>query len=280
MVSREIDGTADLFVVNADNGALTPLTSGGNPDRLPVLSPDRGTIIYLEQTGTTRAPRVVAANGAGDRALAEAAPAGCDRVNRIAWNPVQTEELAAVCLDGSGVYSLQIVRVDGTPVRTLQIGMQRVDDVSYSPDGSRLVFWGSEPSRYDGGSIFVIAANGDGGPQQLTTESAGTDADPVWSPDGSEIAFRRRLPASTPQGNSEIFVMAADGSSARQLTDDPANDQEPSWSPDGQSIAFVSDRGTTDAAGQLWVMTADGQAQRQVLPASDGAVSSPAWTRR
>ena len=63
MVSREIDGSGDLLVVDADTGELTTLAGGCEPDRRPVLSPDRGTIIYIEQTATTRTPRVVAANG-------------------------------------------------------------------------------------------------------------------------------------------------------------------------------------------------------------------------
>lgn len=281
MVSQELDGAVDLVAVDADTGERTTLAGGSEQDRRPVLSPDRGTVIYIEQTATTRTPRVVAANGSGDRALAESAPAGCDRVNGIAWNPVQQAELAGVCLDKAGVYSLQIVRVDGTPVRTLQTGLQKMDDVSYSPDGSRLTFWGSDPSSFDGGSIYVMSTAGDAPPQQITTQPAGTDADPAWSPDGSQIAFRRRLPSTTPQGNFEVFVMAADGSNVLQLTDDPANDQEPSWSPDGASIAFVSGRGVAGAAGRLWVMTAGGQAQRAVPPADDAAaMSAPAWSSR
>ena len=281
VVAQELDGAVDLVAVDADTGARSPIVAGSEQDRMPSLSPDRESIIYIEQSGTTRSPRVVAANGAGDRALAESAPAGCDRVNRIAWNPVQPTEIAGVCLDQAGVYSLQIARVDGTAVRTLATGLTKVDDVSYSPDGSRLVFWGSDPSSFDGGSIYVMSAAGDAPPQQLTTQPAGIDADPVWSPDGSQIALRRRLPGSTPQGNFAIFVMGADGSNPRQLTDDPVNDQEPSWSPDGASIAFVSGRGSADGAGKLWVMTSDGQAPREVVGQDAAAkISAPAWSRR
>ena len=229
VVSEDLGIGADLITVDADTGDRQVVVVGTHQDRLPLLSPDRGTIFYIEQTDTARSPRVVAANGAGDRAPSESSPAGCDRVNRLAWNPVEQSELAVVCLDRSGSYSLQIVRVDGTAIRTLPTGLSRLDDVSYAPDGTRVAFWGSEPSSFDGGSIYVMGTDGAGTPQQLTTQPAGSDADPVWSPDGSQIAFRRRLPAATPQGNFEIFVMAADGTGATQLTDDPANDAEPEF---------------------------------------------------
>ena len=76
--------------------------------------------------------------------------------------------------------------------------------------------------------------------------------------------------------------MAADGSNALQLTDDPANDQEPSWSPDGAEHRVRQWTGALPMPpGQLWVMTADGQAQRRCCRPSDGAaMSSPAWSRR
>jgi Tol biopolymer transport system component len=282
VVSHEVGGNVDLALVDVSSGSVVGrLTSRPDQDRLPALSPDRGTVIYIEQTGTTRVPRVVAANGAGDRALAEAAPPGCDRVNRIAWNPVQAAELAVVCLDKAGKYSLQIIGVDGAPIRTLETGLQRVDDVTYSPDGNSLAFWGSDPSSFDGGSIFTMAADGQSAPVPLSSQPAGTDADPAFSPDGSQIAFRRRLPGSTPQGNLEIFVMDADGSEARQLTDDPANDQEPSWSPDGSRIAFTSGRTVAGGTAVLWQMAADGSDQQQILSSGDASgMSGPAWSRR
>jgi molecular chaperone DnaK len=283
VIAREVDGNVDLYVVDIATGAVgTRLTSEPDPQRAPSLSPDRGTVIYADQVGTARSLRVIATNGAGDRALFEAPPEGCDRVNRAAWNPVRPDELALVCLDGSGSYSLQVVTVDGTSIRTLDTGQQRVDDVSYSPDGTTVAFWGSAGSLFDGGSIYRMPVDGSAAPTPVTTQAVGSDADPAWSPDGSQIAFRRRLPGATPQGNLDIFVMAADGGAVAQLTTDAGNDQDPSWSPDGQSLAFTSDR--NDAAGsRLWVMRADGSDQRQVPPDGDGEAAdeqAPAWSRR
>ena len=284
VVSRTVDGATDLYLVDTATGALgSKLTSGPAQHRMASLSPDRTSVIYLEETDTTRVPVVIAANGAGARLLFANPPPGCVRMNRPAWNPVTPNEIALVCVDGAGKTSLQIVGVNGWVIRTLTTGLARVDDVSYSPDGTKVTFWGSDPSTFDGGSIYVMPADGSSTPTAVTTSAVGSDADPVFSPDGTQIAFRRRLPGATARGNFDIFATNADGQNLRQLTDDAANDQDPSWSPDGASIAFVSERADGGGSGpsRLWVMDAAGNEERQLLTNDDATeVSAPAWARR
>jgi TolB protein len=275
-----VGDNADLYVVDGSANSVTArLTGDAAEDRSPALSPDRGTIIYVQQTDTTRTLRVMAANGGGDRALFATPPPGCARTNRPAWNPVEPDSLALVCIDAAGKYSMQLVKLGGQVVRTLDTGIPRFDDVSFSPDGTTLAFWGSDPSSFDGGSIYVMSADGGSPAQPLTNEKVGTDADPVWSPDGSEIAFRRRMPSSTQRGNLDIFAMKADGQDVRQLTTDPAMDQNPSWSPDGLEIAFSSQPDDDSAENHLWVVGKDGI--RELVPAQQlSADGAPAWTRR
>ena len=284
VVSRTVDGATDLYLVDTATGAVgSKLTAGPAQHRMASLSPDRTSVIYLEETDTTRVPVVMAANGAGARLLFANPPPGCVRMNRPAWNPVTPNEIALVCVDGAGKTSLQIVGVNGWVIRTLTTGLARVDDLSYSPDGTKLTFWGSDPSTFDGGSIYVMAADGSSAPTAVTTSAVGTDADPVFSPDGTQIAFRRRLPGATARGNFDIFAINADGQNLRQLTDDAANDQDPSWSPDGASIAFVSERADGGGSGpsRLWVMDSAGNDERRLLTDDDATeVSAPAWARR
>lgn len=87
-----------------------------------------------------------------------------------------------------------------------------------------------------------------------------------------KIAF-----SSNRDGNWEIYVMKDDGSDPVNLTRNPANDSTPSWSPDHNKIVFLSDR---DAAGKLdiYVMNADGSAQRRLTTLSPGTLASPKWS--
>ena len=83
--------------------------------------------------------------------------------------------------------------------------------------------------------------------------------------------------------NDDIFVINTDGSGLRQLTDlgSTGNVYTPAWAPDGRTIAFVrtsfASPGNPVPAGKIWVMNADGSAQRRVAdrPPDD---HSPAWS--
>lgn len=96
--------------------------------------------------------------------------------------------------------------------------------------------------------------------------------DPDWSPQGDRLVF-----VSTNSGNDEIYTVTIDGNIVQQLTTNQFEwDKHPCWSPDGTQIVFFSNR----EAGrrQLWIMNADGTAQRNL---SNNAYEDwdPIWTR-
>jgi serine/threonine-protein kinase len=275
---RTADGNTDLFLVDVGSGeTIGRVTTAPGQDVAPLLSPDRRTIAYLQLTaGGSGVLRVVASDGTGDRPMFGTPPAGCDSVLRPAWNPVDPDQLAVVCIDQAGTFRLRILRTDGTVVRDLDAGHTRFDDVSYSPDGSTLVYWASDGSG--GAGLFTLAADVGGQPVQLTAGGATDDADAVWSPDGAQIAFRRVA------GNAaDIYLMNRDGGDVRPLTVAPGLDQDPTWSPDGTRIAFKSDRpGPSERTGNhVWVVSADGTGAAQLPPGDEGADdSAPAWGPR
>ena len=237
MAPRTTDGNTDLFLVDVDSGAPSGrVTTAPQQDVAPLLSPDRRTIAYVQLADDgTGVLRVVATDGTGDRPMFETPPAGCESVLRPAWNPADPSQLAVVCIDGAGTYRLRILGTDGAVVRDLDVGYARFDDVSYSPDGSTLVYWASDGAG--GAGLFTWAADGSGEPVQLTDGGAADDGDAVWSPDGEQIAFRR-VTGTT----ADIYLMDADGSDVRPLLVAPGTDQDPTWSPDGARIAFKSDQ--------------------------------------
>jgi Tol biopolymer transport system component len=261
---------------------LRRLTSSPAPVRSPIISAEGRTVIYGEPFDVSRRRlRVMAADGTGDRLLFDAQPLGCLNMFRPAWNPKDQNVLVAPCVDERGTQSLQVLSLDGTVLKVLKTGLAAMGDVAYSRDGTQVIFWGSQDTTLDGGSIFVMDVDGDTPPVALTHGPAGADADPQWSPDGAHIVFRHRTSDGTDAGNLDLFVMNADGSDLRRLTDHPALDENPMWSPDGQRIVFRSLRsgasGSTPAA-HLWIVNSDGTNLQELLVADDGtAESSVAW---
>jgi len=188
------------------------------------------------------------------------------------------------------VYSLRLIRLDGTVVRTIAEppGNPRVDDPAFSPDGKTLAFFAEPNGPWDGGALYTVPVAG-GEPTRLFDDPpmmAGQDADPVYSPDGRYIAFRRRLPvADKVEGQFDLFRVNTDGTGLVQLTRTDGNEGDPSWSPDSTQIAFGSTE-HTDAypaadIGRAWVMNADGSGRRLLWTKGAPQVQvATSWTGR
>ena len=243
---------------------IDPATDAG-----PVISPDRRTVIYTQDLDNDgkRTLLVKGAASPGDgRALFSKMPSQCaGTVFRPSWNPVVPEEIAVPCLNANGKYGLYRFTVDGKLIAKVSVpaGTVRVEDPTYSPDGSMLAYWAAPDSGLDGGTLYTVAVGG-GTPKVLVKSTeAGEDADPDWSPDGSHIAFRRRVADGTSGGNFDVFTVTTDGAATlRRLTEDPADQQNPIYSPMAARIAYKSaapdPAHPDDAATRVWVMGDDG----------------------
>jgi WD40 repeat protein len=100
--------------------------------------------------------------------------------------------------------------------------------LSWSPDGSQIVFMASSP---EGIHTWIVPARG-GSPRLLLPEDKGVQGDPNWSPDGRSIVFATGLYLSR-----ESSIRILDLASHRVTTlPDSAGKFSPSWSPDGQFI--------------------------------------------
>ena len=291
LASRTENGSSGLFQFDAttqDMGQL--LASGGGP-QYPILSPDRGSVIYIQVGQEGKQLRTVAVDGSGDRVLLKKDqwPAGCTDIYRPAWNTANPSLITLSCEQADGTTVVHSITIeDGQDLGPLTFfGLPIVDDLTYSPDGTAIAFWGSE-SRAQGveGTIFTVPADGSGGVTQLVDREDGTaDADPTYSPDGSKIAFRRLVTGGGVDGgnSAHIYVVNTDGTELTQITDGTAIDQDPIWSPDGSQIAFKSNRpnaaGTAD--NQIFVMNADGSDVLELGIGRPGAGDgAPAWGHR
>ena len=189
---------------------------------------------------------LVAIPGAGTAVV----PGAIDRIAFVSDADEATGEIYVRDFDGNN------------PIR-LTTNTDRDRSPKWSPDGSLIAF---DRSPYKG-LIDLYVMNSDGTAETNLTNGIGAwNVVLDWSPDGSRILF-----SSDRGGNTDLWVVRPDGSDPRQLTSTPVHEEvAASWSPDGSTIAYVR-------ADGIWLMNADGSAQRPLLDRaeSDG---DPAWS--
>lgn len=80
---------------------------------------------------------------------------------------------------------------------------------------------------------------------------------PSLSPDGEWILFvgsNQLKNGNATYANTDIFVCRKDGTNLMQLTYHAADDLSPVWSKNGRVIYFISQRGSSTAAANIWKM--------------------------
>lgn len=222
-------------------------TSACGDGPTPPKTEDGELLLFTRWVGAFLAERpvieVVRPDGRGRRQLTAAGRAERDG----AWSP-DGRRIAFVRLDSSDTQTedawphLYVMDADGSHVRQLTTGCGSAATPSWSPDGARLVYSGTDcgglapPVR---GRLYVV--NGDGSdPHPITPESMTSgDIGPDWSPDGTRILFR----ASGAGTSIEMFTIRPDGSGRAPLAAAgtvlcDGSVRAAHWSPDGTRVAY------------------------------------------
>ncbi len=152
---------------------------------------------------------------------------------------------------------------DGGNRRRLTTTTAALHDIplSYSPDGSRILFWRGPSDTQQLGQLFLVDVDGSHLTQVSpsgTTVGVGFNGDPGdWSPDGAQISFAAFAPNSAAQGISAVFVANGDGTNAKQITDWGDWTTSAHWSPTGKWIVFDKINGLV-GSHSLYLVHPDG----------------------
>jgi Tol biopolymer transport system component len=217
--SARADGERDpdLFVMNADGGAVRRLTDDGGADWQPTWSPDGRWIAFVRSGAVSEIFRL-RADGRGERHVTRWRTHGsCDAP---AWSP-RGNLIACDCRGGT-LDKINLVRPDGRLVRILLRRRKGVEgNPAWSPDGRVIAFGrGTGWPSYRPLGIWTIRPSGRGLHRVLAR-----GGDPAFAPDGRWLAF-----IWFRDEQQEVYKAHADGSGIVQLThSNGIIEDEPSW---------------------------------------------------
>jgi Tol biopolymer transport system component len=292
-----------LFDVTTGQEGAEALSRGTTQEWLPVLSPDRRTMIYSRAREFGFQLRTAAAaDGSGDHPLFdESSLAQCSgSTGRPAWIP-DTEELVLRCFghDNSNPKKfIRLVRIDahGTFVRTYDKTnpngtRKQLADPTVSRDGRTAVYYVSDVAKSrDGTLVQVDLATGEVDDLLAPSEEFSAYSDPVFS-STDMLAWR----ATTADAGFEVLVAPFENGVldmsklVRVSGGAPGNDQDPMFSPDGTQIIYShsppDDPATEvvepDVVRELWIASvADPEDRRKLSGDAHSFYAVPAWSRR
>jgi Tol biopolymer transport system component len=262
------DGSAYIYVANADGSGVARLTTGERP----AWSRD-GRRIAFERYSEVEGwwTYVMNADGSGLRRLARGGvPTWSPDGSRIAF-------ATGVGTVGGGLFTMN---ADGSNViKLIDSEFANPGDwvgyPAWSPDGKTIAF---QRAGYDTGwEIFLMNADGSNLRSLWATSSlSGTEF--AWSPDGSMIAFQTQARVPT------VVTARLDGSELRAYVFGKMT-FAPDWSPEGSQLLFSmyqSVQGAEQAGGlgsrmRIYAVSRENGSVQQMVPDAYGVKLPTYW---
>jgi len=207
--TRDIDGYAQVFVVDLHNRKVRMLTHAHANSGLPAWSPDGRMIAFATDRHAPGGDVIYVMNvdGSRQRAVTHNLP----RVNDAwpSWSP-DGKRIAFARETGAGS-AIYTVGVSGEGLRRLTRDTGALEtQPAWSPDGNEIAF--ESDVFMLPGQIYAMRPDGTKR-RQLTDPTVGASSRPSWSSDGKRIVFM-----ASRVHHTDIWTMAADGTQQVQLT--------------------------------------------------------------
>jgi Tol biopolymer transport system component len=240
-----VNGSGDIYVMEADGSGQHSLTSGPDHDGGPAWSPDGSKIAFY------RNGQIWTMNADGSDLAQVTSPSGGGETDlNPSWSPDGTRIAFRRDFYHGGQFNSDVftVNADGSYLANIT-QTEDINEVnpSWSPDGTKIAFSASRQFSW----FDIYGINPDGTGRARITDCETSCLDPDWSPDGTRIAV---VSDRGDISSGRLMTMDADGSHAEYLVSGHYL-FEVSWSLDGARIAFSARRNFQ----QIMSIGADGQ---------------------
>ena len=226
-----------IYMMNLAKAGVTPLTSGGDEERIPLAwHPDGQRILFIMLTPVSRGTRwsdifVMDNNGKNIINLTQTP----EMEMSASWSP-----------DGGQIVFDREVGEDDTAIFTMDADGQNPQRLTFEPDLNLAPAWSPDGNRiaflsYRNGAlrIYTMDTNGQN-VQQVTHHGREFDGPPAWSPDGRWIAF-----VSGDEQSWGLYVTDSHGHNEKVIVrSNPIHSlylawNRPAWSPDSQYLIYA-----------------------------------------
>jgi len=232
----------NIYILTLESGKVRRLTSGRRIDQYPTWSPDGRTIGFTSQRELAAPKNVylIDADGTHERRFTTE----MNQTEHPTWSP-DGKHVAFVVTRSSKRLEIVDLHVDifvadadGTNIKKLTSGPTIAIGPTWSPDGSRIVFFSTSPqdplNLFD---VHIFSMASDGSDVRQLTRSAAQQQHtcPAWSPDGTKIVFQATTTdvknSRWKKGTGKLYLMNADGSQITRLTDADSDEFFPAIRP-------------------------------------------------